>query len=87
MCVYGAQRLISDAFTNYSPHYLLRQGCSMDPELTDFLEWLASKPQRSSCLCFPSPGITGVPSSHIALYLYAGDLNSSLPACLVWWFE
>lgn len=40
-----------------------------------WLDWLTTKPQGFSCLCFPMARITGVPPG-LASYVDTGDLNS-----------
>lgn len=42
------------------PPYLLRQNLSVNWSLPSRLDWLARKPQGSTILCVPSPGITGM---------------------------
>lgn len=41
------------------PLCVLRLGLSLKQEFTDWIDWLASRPQ-GSCLCLPSTGVTGM---------------------------
>jgi hypothetical protein len=65
------------------PLYLipLRQGLSVELETADRLDCLAVKPQRSSCLCFLSSGMT---DTHPCAqrFLGAGDTNSGPQSCV-----
>lgn len=53
----GSQRLISRVFLKHS-HLIVWDGLSLEPELTNWQGWLASKPCGSSCLYLLGARIT-----------------------------
>lgn len=57
--------------------YFLRQHLSLNLELPDWLDWLASKPLESSSLHLPNTGVTGV--HHHSLLLSSFDLEMEFP--------
>lgn len=58
--------------------HFLRQGLSLNLELSDWQGWLASEHQRFSSLRSPSTGDT---VTHWSFGEVAGDLNSGLHSC------
>jgi hypothetical protein len=84
----------SAALPSHSPHYFLRQGCSLSLELTDglpWLPWLASKP-RGSCLHLsivgitdvcgrPHPALCGSRDQNAGPHIYVTSTFSRAPAC------
>lgn len=60
-----------------SPSHFLRQGFSLNLELSDWPVWMAIKLQGSSHFCLPSARM-----SDPTFCVGSGDLNSSLHTCL-----
>lgn len=56
MPVCGGQKSILPCL-NCSPLYLSRQGHSLNPTITNYLDWLAQALWRSSYPCLPVPGL------------------------------
>lgn len=52
---------------SFSTFIFLRQGLSLNPEFTDWLDWLTSKAQGSFSLYLPSAGITDRPHPAISV--------------------
>lgn len=44
-CTCGSQKLTTDVLFSCLPHYFVRQGPLLNPELTDLSGWLANRPQ------------------------------------------
>lgn len=49
--------MLNDVSVTFHPTPFPRQVLSVNLELTDWPDWLVSKPQKSSCPCLPNTGI------------------------------
>lgn len=63
-----------------SPSPFLKYSLSLNPELRDSLDCLASELGRS-VLSTPPPPTTGTAHAQLALHVFAGDPNSGPPTC------
>lgn len=73
-CVWAGQRSRSGISLSHSLPYVLEQGLSLNLGLTDWLQWLASEPRGSTCVCLlntelqtqaATPGFTRVVGSSV----------------------
>lgn len=59
VCVCGGQRLIPDVFLSCLSTIFF-ESVSLNLDVTDLVDWWASKPLASFCICLPSCGIAGM---------------------------
>lgn len=68
----GRQRLVRAISLNICPHSVLGQGMSLIWNSPDWLDWLPSQPQRSSCVCLHELEFQACAKAW-SLYTTAGD--------------
>jgi hypothetical protein len=84
MCTLWRGNSVSSVFLNCCLPYFSGSRSLTEPGTYPIqLFCLVRKPQESSCLCLPSTGIYRHTPLNLAIYVGAGDPNSSSHVCVV----